>query len=84
MATKKQVESMIEKIKNDSKQETAVQMLIYYLAKHGFDMEYEMELSFLEHEKEQMEKCYEHAAFSLIDMGHGEGFDEYFEKTFKK
>ncbi len=38
-------------------QQTAVQMLLEYINKHGFDMEYEMEMSFLEHEKEQIIKA---------------------------
>jgi hypothetical protein len=84
MATQKQIESMIEKIKNDSKQQTAMQMMLEYLQQRGFEMEYEMELSFLEHEKEMLDKCYGWAALSIVDMGHGDTFEEYFEKTFKK
>jgi hypothetical protein len=39
---------------NKMAQQTAVQMLIEYIKKKGFDLEYEMEMSFLDHEKEQM------------------------------
>ena len=38
---------------------------------------------FLQMEKEQMREMYEHAMVSLLDTGHGEGFDEYYNKTFK-
>jgi len=34
-------------------QQTAVQMLLEYVKQRGFDLEYEMEMSFLDHEKEQ-------------------------------
>lgn len=35
-------------------------------------------------EKEQMNKCYNHGSFSLIDNGHGDIFEEYYEKTYPK
>jgi hypothetical protein len=38
--------------------QTAVQMLIEYIKRHGFDLEYEMEMSFLDHEKEQIMKAF--------------------------
>ena len=34
-------------------QQTAVQMLLEYVKQRGLDLEYEMEMSFLDHEKEQ-------------------------------
>jgi hypothetical protein len=34
-------------------------------------------------EKEQMKKMYEHAMWALADTGHGEGFEEYWNKNFK-
>ncbi len=37
-----------------------------------------------EMEKEISRKMYEHAMFSLVDgNGHSEGFDEYWNRTFK-
>ncbi len=39
-------------------QQTAVQMLLRYIKQHGLDLEYEMEMSFLDHEKEQIIKAW--------------------------
>jgi hypothetical protein len=36
-----------------------------------------------EMEKEQMKKMYEHAMWALTDTGHGEDFEEYWNKNFK-
>lgn len=53
-------------------QQTAVQMLLEYINKHGFDMEYEIEASFLEHEKEQIIRAW--------DAGYGSNdIDEEYE-----
>jgi hypothetical protein len=39
----------------------------------------------LEREKQQMEKMYNHAMFALVDgNGHGESFEEYFNNIFNK
>jgi hypothetical protein len=38
---------------NKMGQQTAVQMLLEYVKQRGLDLEYEMEMSFLDHEKEQ-------------------------------
>lgn len=38
----------------ESKQQTAVRKLINYITERGFDLEYEMEMSFLDIEKEQI------------------------------
>jgi hypothetical protein len=35
-------------------------------------------------EQQQMKDCYAHAAFSLIDMGHGESYEEYYNSKYKK
>ena len=34
--------------------------------------------------KQEMEKCYEHGSFALLDTGHGDTFEQYYEETFKK
>jgi hypothetical protein len=34
-------------------------------------------------EREQLRKCYEHAMLSLLDTGHGDSFEDYYNKTFK-
>jgi hypothetical protein len=71
-------------------QQTALQELIAWgddmLLNHpqkllSFGEAIDKAVSLLEKEKEQMEKCYNHGATSLIDMGHGESFEEYYAKT---
>ena len=34
-------------------------------------------------EKEKMQKMYNHAMLSLLDTGHGQGFEEYYNETYK-
>jgi hypothetical protein len=36
-----------------------------------------------EMEKQQLESCYNHGSFSLLEHGHGDTFNEYYTKTFK-
>lgn len=43
-------------------EQTAVKMLINHIRKHGYDIEYEMEMSFLDHEKDQIELAYKNGA----------------------
>ncbi len=33
-------------------------------------------------EKEQMEKCYDHATLTYLETGHGDLFEDYFNKTY--
>ena len=42
----------------ESKQQTAVRKLINYITERGFDLEYEMEMSFLDLEEEQIMKAF--------------------------
>jgi hypothetical protein len=35
-------------------------------------------------EKEQMEKCYNHGSLSLLDMGHGDSFEDYYNENYNK
>lgn len=37
-----------------------------------------------EMEKEQMQKMYNHAMLSLVDTGHGESFEQYYNETYGK
>ena len=37
-----------------------------------------------EMEKEQLNECYNHGSFSLIDMGHGDTFEQYYKETYGK
>jgi hypothetical protein len=37
-----------------------------------------------EMEKEQMGKCYNHGSLSLLDMGHGDSFEDYYNKNYNK
>jgi len=32
--------------------------------------------------KEEMKKCYEHGSFALLDTGHGDTFEQYYQETF--
>ena len=34
--------------------------------------------------KQELEATYNHAMWSLVDTGHGEGFDEYYKNTYEK
>ena len=36
-----------------------------------------------EMEREQLKSCYEHGSTSIIEMGHGDTFDEYYSERFK-
>lgn len=70
-------------------QKTAMQELIRDF-KHGklnkltsAQLEKELE-RYLVKEKEQLENCYDHGTLSLLDgNGHGDSFEEYYNKTFK-
>ena len=42
----------------ESKQQTVVRKLINYITERGFDLEYEMEMSFLDLEEEQIMKAF--------------------------
>jgi len=33
-------------------------------------------------EKEQLNKCYNHGSFSLIDNGHGDTFEQYYNEMY--
>lgn len=59
-------------------QQTTVQMLIEYVKKQGFDLEYEMEMSFLDHEREHIENAYEKGAEESWDA------EQYYNKTYKE
>jgi hypothetical protein len=40
---------------------------------------------YLVKEKEQLEKCYDHGTLSLLDgNGHGDSFEEYYNKNYNK
>jgi hypothetical protein len=34
-------------------------------------------------EKRTLEKFYNHAIFAALDTGHGEGFEDYYQRIFK-
>ena len=36
-----------------------------------------------EMEKQQLEKFYNHGQWAIIEHGHGDEFDDYYNKTFK-
>ena len=67
-------------------QQTAVQMLIEYVKQRGFDFEYEMEMSFLDHEKEQIIKAFSDGQETHINnpaIPHYSN-EEYYNDTYNK
>ena len=67
----------------DQSKQTAVQMMLEYLQKHGFDMEYEMELSFLEWEKEQIMNAAKTVLFNSTGQG-DTAAEQYYNETYGK
>ncbi len=63
-------------------QQTAVRKLIDYIIERGFDLEYEMEMSFLDIEKEQIKKAYEDGK-NLIQYKDEWG-ERYYNETYGK
>ena len=62
---------------------TAVQMLIEYIKRQGFDLEYEMEMSFLDHEKEQILDAYKRG-WDIGNFGSDCWEEIYYNETYKK
>lgn len=60
-------------------QQTAVRKLIYYITERGFELEYEMEMSFLDIEKEQIEKAFDTEWSKEIRTG-----EQYYNETYGK
>jgi len=62
-------------------QQTAVRKLIDYITERGFDLEYEMEMSFLDLEEEQIMNAYS-------DGEHQQGFEgeakQYYNEQYGK
>ena len=63
----------------ESKQQTAVRKLINYITERGFDLEYEMEMSFLDIEKEQIEKAFDTEWSKEIRTG-----EQYYNEQYGK
>jgi hypothetical protein len=60
-------------------QQTAVRKLIDYIIERGFELEYEMEMSFLDMEKEQIEKAFNTEWSKEIRTG-----EQYYNETYNK
>jgi hypothetical protein len=60
-------------------QQTAVKKLIDYITERGFDLEYEMEMSFLDIEKEQIIDAYRFPN-TLVDMSS----EQYYNETYNQ
>ncbi len=56
-------------------------MLIEYVKKQGFDLEYEMEMSFLDHEKEQIVEAWD---LSRRDIDYPADGEQYYDKIYKQ
>lgn len=70
--------------------QTAMQMAIDHykkLSEQGSNQAYVvakfLEENFLAMEKEQSQKMYEYAAWAMFYNGHGQTFEEYWNKNFK-
>lgn len=67
-------------------QQTAVRKLINYITERGFELEYEMEMSFLDLEEEQIEDA---VIYGLDEDGHTGDWkisvaENYYIKTYTK
>ena len=67
----------------DQSKQTAVEMLIEHVTRHGFDLQYEMELSFLEHEKEQIMNAAKTVLFNSTGQG-DTAAEQYYNETYGK
>ena len=61
---------------------TAVDYLIEQLAKNGVLHSSDIAKA-KEMEKQQLEKFYNHGQWAIIEHGHGDEFDDYYNQTFK-
>lgn len=72
------------------KQQTAVEMMLDYLQKHGFDMDYEMQMSFLDHEKEHIKTAFNAGEYNSVEYFNAdypyqeESSENYYNETYKK
>lgn len=65
-------------------QQTAVQMLLEYVKQRGLDLEYEMEMSFLDHEKEQT-IAFTNDYITNVDWSYqGKTTAQYYNETYNK
>jgi hypothetical protein len=65
-------------------QQTAVEWLEKICQDRGYFLMSEYFEQAKEMEKEQMGKCYNHGSLSLLDMGHGDSFEDYYNKNYNK
>jgi hypothetical protein len=74
-------------------QQTAVRKLINYITERGFDLEYEMEMSFLDIEKEQSIGLIKQTAMfmaaanydkDIAKMSHEDVYNSYYNETYNK
>jgi hypothetical protein len=63
---------------------TAVEWLVERLNKNGLGVTQDEINQAKEMERIQLEKFYNHGCFALIDTGHGDTFEEYYNETFNK
>jgi hypothetical protein len=72
-------------------QQTAVEWLVEQMEKDSYQIIFgklNASIETIEQakamEKEQMGKCYNHGSLSLLDMGHGDSFEDYYNKNYNK
>ena len=63
--------------------QTAVEWLNEKLISKGVLFEYELLEQAKEMEKEKLEQFYNHGQWAVIENGHGECFEDYYNRTFK-
>ncbi len=74
-----------------TKQQTAVEWLVEELKKDSYQIIFGKTFASIElieqakaMEKVQMEKCYNHGSLSLLDTGHGDSFEDYYNENYNK
>ena len=64
-------------------QQTAVEWLEKICQDRGYFLMSEYFKQAKAKEKEQMSKCYNHGSLSLLDTGHGDSFEQYYNETYE-
>jgi hypothetical protein len=65
------------------KKQTAVKWLVERLAENGILHSSDINQA-KQMEKQELEKFYNHGQWAIIDHGHGDTFEDYYNKTYSK
>ena len=69
------------------KQQTTMQQMLDELMAYEYTIPLDLIVKckeLINVETEQMKACYEYAMLALLETGHGESFEEYYNKTYNK